>query len=253
MKLRNGKTVLDGFRQSGSMKCLFPRLPRSAFETVLVNTAGGVTGGDDFSFAGYAGQGTQLTVTTQACERAYRAQPGQTGTVRNSLRVASKARINWLPQETILFDQSSLNRKLAVEMAPDATLLLVEPLVLGRAAMGETVNDATLKDRIDIRRDGTPLYLDALRLEGDVTAHLANPFIANGAGAMASVVYVANNAEAHLNTLRDLLPDTAGASLLQPDVLFMRVLAEDSFVLRKSLIPALTFLNKAPLPRCWMI
>ncbi|MEQ9693091.1 urease accessory protein UreD [Shimia sp. SDUM112013] len=253
VKARKGRTVLGDFRQSGSLKCLFPRLPRGAFETVLVNTAGGVTGGDHFNLSALARPDTALTLTTQACERAYRAQPGQTGTVRTHLRVGPQARINWLPQETILFNGSALDRKLTVELAQGASFLMVEPMIFGRAAMGETLAQAHLNDRVDIRREGVPLYLDVTRLHGDVAQQLARPATGNGAGAMASVVLVSDLAEARLDEVRNLLPDTAGASLLRPDVMVLRLLAQDGFALRKTLVPALSLLNGAPLPRCWMI
>jgi urease accessory protein len=252
-KLRADRTVLDKLRQSGSSKCLFPRSASNRFEAVLLNTAGGVTGGDRFSVSIEAGEGTTLTTSTQAFERAYKAQPDQVGRINNSVRIGSNARLNWLPQETILFNGSSVERRLMIDMAQDASLLMVEPMVFGRAAMGETLTSASFKDRIEIRRDGLPIYLDAMTLTGDVHAHLANPVVANGACAMASVVYVGGDAEAHLAPLRAILPETAGASLILEDVLVLRLLAEDSFALRQTLIPVLHRLNGGDLPRCWMI
>lgn len=220
---------------------------------VSLNTAGGVTGGDKFSLSAQAGPGTTLTITTQACERAYKAQRGEVGEVRNRLAIAPGARLNWLPQETILFNECALNRCLSVEMTPDSTLLMVEPLVFGRAAMGESLRDAHVRDRIDIGRDGTPLYLDTMALDGDIAAHLARPFVANGAGAMASVIYIAADAMAHLTAVRAELPETAGASLIGDDVLVLRLLARDSFDLRTTLLPVLKRLNLGTIPRCWMI
>ncbi len=247
------RSVLDVFRQSGSFKCLFPRAESHTLDAVLLNTAGGVTGGDAFRFTGTAGEGTTLTMTTQACERAYKAQPGPYGQVVNHLTVAPGARMNWLPQETILFNGSALDRRLLVEMEPDATLLMVEPLVFGRAAMGETLTDIRLRDRIEIRRGGAPLFLDTMRFDGDLHAHLAKPHIADGAGAMALVVFACSSAEGQLDTVRQMLPDTAGATLIQDDLLVIRMLAENSFALRRALMPILRQLNNNTLPRCWMI
>jgi len=244
--------VLDALHQSGSSKCLFPRNTAHAFEAVVLNTAGGVTGGDRFSVSALAGTGTVMTATTQACERAYKAQPGEIGEIRNQLRIAHGARLNWLPQETILFNDCALNRRLSVDMARDATLLMVEPLVFGRAATGETLTRVLFRDRIEIHRDGAPLYIDAMTLSGDAHAHLAKPFTANGAGAMASLVYVADDAPRFLTSIRAALPETAGTSLLQDDVLVLRILAPDSFDLRQSLMPILKTLNGDDLPRCWM-
>ncbi|WP_112315412.1 urease accessory protein UreD [Rhodovulum viride] len=248
-------SVLAGLRQSGAFKAVFPRaapLPGGTpLDAVLVNTAGGITGGDRFCCTLEAGAGSHLRVTTQAAERAYRAQPGETGQVANRLRVAPGARLDWLPQETILFEGCRLDRSLVVDLAPGARLLLVEPLVFGRAAMGETLRAARFRDRIEIRRGGVPLYLDALRFEGDVAAQLARPAVAAGAGALASLVLVAPEAAAHLAPIRTLLPATGGASLLAGDVLALRLLAPDSYHLRKVLIPVLTRLTEA-LPRSWM-
>ncbi|WP_417475467.1 urease accessory protein UreD [Leisingera sp.] len=247
------RSVLDGLRQSGSFKCLFPRTTSDALEAVLLNTAGGITGGDAFDLAAQAGAGTTLTLTTQACERAYQAQPGPYGQVRNQLAIGPGARLNWLPQETILFEGSALDRQLRADLAEDASLLLVEPMVFGRAAMGERLNRIRLRDRIEIRRAGRSVFLDAMRFAGDLSAHLARPHVANGAGAMALIVFAAASAEAQLDPVRRMLTDSAGASLLDPDLLVIRILAADSFELRRAMLPVLRRLNPDPLPRCWMI
>lgn len=249
----HGRSVIDQLRQAGSFKCLFPRGNNLHLDAVLLNTAGGVTGGDQFRFSGAVAAETALTVTTQACERAYKAQPRQTGRIRNAVTVSAGGRLNWLPQETILFDGSALDRRLVVDLEPGASALLVEPLVLGRPAMGETLTDVNLRDRIEIRRDGRPIFLDAMAFTGDLRAHMARPNIANGAGAMALIVLVSPTAEAHLTPIRDLLPETAGASLIQSDLLAVRILASDSHSLRRSLLPLLRRLNNDTLPRCWML
>ncbi len=138
-------------------------------------------------------------------------------------------------------------------MAPDAEMLMVEPLIFGRAAMGETLTDIRLRDRIEIRRAGTPVFLDAIRFSGDWHKHLSRPHIANGAGAMALIVFASKAAEGHLDSVRQLLPEDAGATLLGSDLLVTRVLAQNSFTLRRTLIPVLRKLNKDTLPRCWML
>lgn len=247
------RTVLDTLRQSGSLKCLFPRSPTPDLDAVLLNTAGGVTGGDSFRFSGKAAEGTALTLTTQACERAYKAQPDACGRIINHLTVEGQARLNWLPQETILFNGSALNRRLGIDMARTAEVLMVEPLIFGRTAMGETLTDIRLRDRIEIRCEGTPVFLDAIRFSGDWHGHLSRPHIANGAGAMALIVFASQSAEGHLDPIREMLPEAAGATLIQNDVLVIRVLAANSLILRRTLMPVLRRLNKDTLPRCWML
>ena len=252
-KQTSAGSVIKHLYQAGSARCLFPRKTDETLNAVFLNTSGGVTGGDEMAFSATAGADSTLTVTTQACERAYRAQPGQVGRVRNTLQVHDGARLNWMPQETILFEGSALDRRLDIALHDTASLLTVEPLVFGRAAMGEALHNCTLNDRIEIRRGTGPVYIDALRMGGDLAAHLAKAHTANGAGAMASVVLVDPSAEMHLDHVRALLPDTAGASLLARDILVIRLLATDSFTLRSALLPVLRALKNTEIPRCWMI
>lgn len=250
---RHGQTRLNGLRQSGSMRSLFPRCSGTDMQTVLINTAGGITGGDAFSTGFSVGDGATLTLTTQAAERAYKAQTGQTGRVDNQIAVGAKARVNWLPQETILFDGSALRRRLLVELDVEASALIVEPLVFGRAAMGEQVNNAVFSDHIELRRQGELLFLDRTQLRGDIAAHLAGPHLGAGAGALATVLFVHPGAGAHLSPIREIIGANGGATLLRDDVMFVRMLAADSHVLRQALIPVLTRLSANDLPRPWMI
>jgi len=252
-KQQGDRSVLDALRQSGSFKCLFPRPAAPALDAVLLNTAGGVTGGDSFRFSGTATEGTTLTLTTQACERAYKALPRTYSQISNHLTVRPGARLNWMPQETILFNSSALDRRLKIDMSPDAELLMVEPLVFGRAAMGETLSDVRLRDRIEVRCGGVPVFLDAMRFSGNLHNHLSKPNIARGAGAMALIFFSSSTAEGQLSKIRQMLPETVGASLIRSDLLVVRVLANDSFALRRTLIPVLRQLNNDTLPRCWML
>lgn len=244
---------LSRLRQTGSLKVLFPRNDASGLQTVLVNTAGGLTGGDEFSFRAKAASGSTLTITTQAAERAYRAQTDQTAKVTNRVTLDEKARVNWLPQETILFENSSLVRSLRVDMSGTSDLLLAEPIVFGRAAMGERLNSASFQDRIEIWRDDELLFLDAMNLSGDIHAKLKRIGRGTEIGALVSLIYVAPDAETKLGEVRALLPESGGASLIRDTVLFLRCVATDSFELRQSLMPILRHLSGETLPRPWML
>lgn len=253
VKARDGRTVLDGLRVAGSLKLAFPRPVGTGFDAVLVNTAGGVTGGDRFTTEVAARAGTALTLTTQAAERAYRAQGPAPGRVSTRLAVADGARLAWLPQETILFDGADFARSLVAELEPGARLLLVEPVVFGRTLMGEELRRARFSDRVEIRRGGATLWFDATRLAGDVAATLDRPAVAAGARAAALVVYTAPDAEPMRDRLRALLPVTGGASLVAPELLVARIVAKDGYALRQTLVPALKLLNENAIPRPWML
>lgn len=253
LALSAGKTRLRNLRQAGCLKCILPRVWHNRAEAVLVNTAGGVTGGDDLRIAVDLGADTHTSITTQACERIYRTNDGSQGRVTTSITVGAGARLDWVPQETILFDRAALDRRLTVSLAADARLLAAETLIFGRAAMGERVQALDLADRIAIDRDGVPLYRDGIVLHGDAQAALARPALGGGAGAVATVIYAAPDAEAMLGPVRALLPDTAGASLRAPGLLLVRALGADGLGLRQYLIRVLERLSGAALPLVWRL
>jgi urease accessory protein len=248
-----GITRIKDLRNAGSTKLVFPKRADRHLEAILVNTAGGITGGDRFELDVKLERGGALTLTTQAAERAYRAQFGEVGHITTQLDIAEGATLKWLPQEMILFDQSALRRRLRVSLAAKARFLMVEPLVFGRAAMGETLRNVMFSDRIQITRDGMPVFQDGIELWGDATQHLSRAAIADGAGAMANVVMVAPGINAHLEPVRAALPSTAGASILDEGILAVRLLAQDSFEMRRSLIPVLEYLSQTALPRSWSL
>lgn len=253
VQARAGATQIKRLRQSGCLKCILPTVFRNDAEAVLVNTAGGVTGGDVIEVDVTLDPDTHLSISTQAAERIYRTVDGTTGTVRNHITVAEGARLAWLPQETILFDRARLSRSLQIDLAASAQLLLCETLVFGRAAMGEQVHDLHLEDRIHVTRDGVPLYRDGIRLHGDAHAQMARPALGAGAGAVATIVCVTPQAEALLPAVRALLPQSAGVSLLQADMLVLRALAVDSLALRRFIIPVLELLSGQSLPGVWRL
>jgi urease accessory protein len=246
-------SVLGDLYQSGCLKALFPRANAAGLTGVFLNTSGGMTGGDRLTIRADAGPNSRLTLTSQAAERVYLAQPGPPAQLTTTLRVAKAARIDWLPQETILFNGAALKRRLEVDLAPDATFFAVEPLVFGRVSMGETLTKGSFADNITIRRDGVPIFADAVRLSGDIATQMSGPATAAGQFAMASVIYAAADAEGLLGPLRALLPATAGASLIRPGVLYARILAPDSYILRRSLVPIIARLHGAAPPKTWML
>jgi len=246
-KLRGGAAVLDRLYQRGSAKARIPK--GGGFEVVLLNTAGGVTGGDRFANTVDADPGTTVTVTTQTAERIYRST-GEDGRVGNILTLGVGARLDWLPQETILFDRARLRRSLTVEMAEDGTLLAIEPLVLGRAAMGETVARGFLSDQWRVRRGGVLAYADAMRLDGDIAEVTAAPASMGGGIACAALVYIAPDAEDRIDTVRTALGEDGGVSAWN-GLIAARIVAKDGARLRAVLIRTVATLRPGPLPRVW--
>ncbi|SMC87737.1 urease accessory protein [Fulvimarina manganoxydans] len=245
------RTKLADLRQEGCLKLRFPRLPQPSIEAVLINTSGGLTGGDRLTQVFHLDAGAALTVTTQACERVYRASGGQ-AEVATRLSAESGAHLAYLPQETILFEGGVLSRRLDVDLAEGAEALLCEPVILGREAMGETLCKAFLADRWRVRIAGRLVYADALRLGPDIARITAAAAGLGGARAFASLLLVSPRAEALIGEVREIISDRGGASLVE-GCLVIRLVAEGGFALRKTLVPLLNRLAIAPLPRIWSL
>jgi urease accessory protein len=248
-----GRSRLDGLYQFGSTKVRLPRAAADApIEAILLNTAGGVTGGDELAYEVAVGAGGTALVTTQAAERIYRRAAG-TAVIETALMVGAGGRLDWLPQETILFDRSWLRRRLTADVHQTGRLLAVEAIVLGRAAMGETVRDAACADVWRIRRNGRLVYADAIRLDGDATAIMAGQATGNGATAFATVLLVAPDALASLAAVRAALAGAAGEAGASSwnGMLVARLLAPTGQALRADLFRLIEALRGQPMPRVW--
>jgi urease accessory protein len=253
---RGSDSVVSDLYQDGCLRVRFPRTPAGApIRVVLLNTAGGIVPGDRLEQVLNLEAGARASVVSVGAERFYRGRrcdaPAQ---VRTAITVGSGAALEWLPQESILFDAAALDRTLTIEMEENAHLLVVEALLFGRAAMGEVLHRLQVVDRLRICRAGRLVWQDAVRLSGDAEALMRHAAIAGGAGAMAGILLVAPQAQAPLERLRKALAAEsceAGATY-RDGVLFARVLAHDGAVLRASIAAALAVLRtETGLPRNW--
>ncbi len=255
VKRRGGESVLDGLRQAGCLKARFSRAQVvDWFDATTMNTSGGVVGGDRLDTVISIGEGARATIAAQAAERYYRVLPGGAASrVRTSVTVGPSASAEWLPQETILFDRCALDRRLTVDVAPGAWFLGVEMLVFGRAAMGERVVTARLRDLIEIRRGGELLLHDAIRLDGEVDLVLERTATAGGARAVATLVFVAPEAAARLDAVREALGAGDRGASVWNDLLIARILAADGAASRRAVTAVLAVLRDGrPLPRVWL-
>ena len=244
------RTRLVDLGQQGSAKAILPHVG-SVPEVVFLNTSGGLTGGDRLSYALHLGHGVQATATTQTAERAYRASSG-TARVEVTLGVGAAGWVDWLPQETILFDASALDRNTRIDLGPGAGCLALEAVVLGRHAMGEVVERLSFRDRREIRREGRLVHLEPLVME--TAALAAGQAVLGGARCFASLVLVTPSASDALGPLRRVLDEpgvTAAASAFDGR-LVLRVMAGDGWPLRRQIARALSVLRRgAVLPRVW--
>jgi urease accessory protein len=250
----DGRAALADLHQQGSAKAILPRAEGAATEVVFLNTAGGLTGGDRLDYALRLAPGTRATATTQTAERAYRSAGG---TARAEVRLAVGAGgwLDWLPQETILFDGAALDRDIRLDLGPGAGCLFLESVILGRGAMGETVTGIRFHDTRAIRREGQPLWTDPLMIDTRTLARAGNPAMLGGARAMATLALVRPDAADRLPPLRAVLDEDgveSGASAMEGR-LVLRMLARDGLPLRRQVMRALGLLRPGALPRVWQV
>ncbi|MBC7281105.1 urease accessory protein UreD [Hoeflea sp.] len=265
VKLSSGESRIDRLFQEGSARIRIPRgQPGSPLEAVLINTAGGLTGGDNMDWAFEAGEGAAMVLATQACEKTYKAHGASEAQVSVRLTLHPSSSLAWLPQETILFDRARLRRSIEVDMAPGSRLLMVEPVVFGRLAMKESVIEGQFRDRWRIRQGGQLLHAEDMRLGPDIANALERGAVAGGGLAMATVLMIAPDSEASLGRARALIGASGGASYLtvrrsgagaqETGKLLARIVASDSYDLRKILVPLIRLLNPSGgLPKVWSI
>jgi urease accessory protein len=248
-RFRSGRTEIDTLYQEGCAKIRLPHTHDESLQAVLINTAGGLTGGDVVAWSAEAGQRTRLVLTTQACERIYRSL-GDKARVTTRIAAGPDARIDWLPQETILFEGARLDRRLEVDLAGSAAFTAVEAVLLGRAAMGEDARNVHFRDNWRIRRNGRLIHAEATELTGETLEREGLSLLA-GARAFATILHLGSAAERKLEAIRPLLSPTAGASLVG-ERLTVRLIAESGLALRRVLAPIIAVLSGAgSVPRLW--
>ena len=248
------RTAIASVHEAGGLRLRFPRVAGGC-EAVIVNTGGGIAGGDSQTLSFEAAEGTSATITTQSAEKVYRAQDGTPAEVHVSLRLASGSALEWLPQETILFDQARLTRRLDADLAPDAVLTVVESVIFGRLAMGESSVCGLFRDRWRVRRGGTLAFAEDLKLEGAQGEILDRPALGKGARACATLLHMAADAETHLDAVRAALAAQdceAGASAWDGK-LVVRAVSPSPERLRAAIMAATSILRGRDAPRVWQM
>jgi urease accessory protein len=246
-----GRTLRRHVAEEGSLRLRFPNTHGETLEAVIVNTAGGIAGGDHHTLAISVARDAQAVVTTAAAEKIYRSL-GPDAALDVKLAVTSGGRLSWLPQETILFDQCRLNRRIDVDLSGNGALTLAEMVIFGRSAMGERVERGSFVDRWRVRRDGRLLFAETVKLEGLIAEKLASPAVAAGGAAVATILIIPGNdtVASRVRALKDSFAGEVGISAWN-GLALVRLCAKDAASVRSDLIAALIALH-VPLPRLWL-
>jgi urease accessory protein len=252
VKLEDGVTRRGVLHESGSLRVRFPSPEGEGLSGVFVNTAGGIAGGDRFDIDIAAAEGARLTLTTAAAEKVYRA-PGPGAKLNIALKAGAGAHLSWLPQETILFDRARISRRIDIDLAADASLLLCDIVVFGRAAMGEKMLHGEFIDRWRLRRGGRLVFAETVRLDGDIGAKLSQPAIAKGGVAIGTALIVPGD-EAVVERIREAAETFGGEVGISAwnGFAMARFCAQDAARLRADMMTVLGRASAVPLPRLWL-
>jgi urease accessory protein len=216
---------------------MFPRVTGGAVEeAVLINTGGGVAGGDRLECSIKALEKASITVTSQAAEKVYGAldEPAR---ITTKLKVSEAAKLAWLPQETILFNSARICRNTEIEVCSGAEVLAVEWIVLGRSAHGEQMVNGQITDSWRVKKDGRLIWADTFRCVDETYPHLHKKALLSRYRAIATLVYFGGDLNDRVELIRDIAPSLeccCGATLVR-GVMIVRFAAEAAFELRLAL------------------
>jgi urease accessory protein len=219
---------------------------------VLVNTAGGIAGGDRFSVDLDLGRGSRLTVTTATAEKVYRSL-GAVARLDVAARLEENAELIWLPHETILFDHARFERRVDIALAPTAKLAFAEAVIFGRAAMGETVGQGRFLEHWRIRRGGRLIFAENFSLDGAVARMLRQAAIAGPNVALGTLLLVPGD-DAMVAAARAAAVACRGEIGISTwnGFALARLAAADGAALRHDLLLMLRAFGRSALPRLWL-
>jgi urease accessory protein len=201
----NGTRIVDVFQRS-PIRIMFPRSGVSAVEeAVIINTAGGIAGGDRLECDVTALANASIAVTSQAAEKVYRAL-SEPARITTKLKAFEAAKLAWLPQETIIFNSGRLSRETEIELSSGAEVLALEWLVLGRAAHGEEMVCGHITDSWRVKKDGRLIWADSFRLTDEMFPHLHRKALLSSCKAVATLIYFGPFLDRRLELLRDIAP-----------------------------------------------
>jgi urease accessory protein len=246
----SGRTRLAHLHQQAPLRALFPLCTGMDLPVaVTTSTSGGFAGGDRMAMSLSVGAQASAMGTAQAAEKFYRSTGADTE-IAVHLTAGPGGWLEWLPQESILFNGARLHRRVEIALAKDAEILAGDLLVFGRRARGERIAYGLVHDQWRVRVAGQLAWADSFYGEGDdLAGALQHPAALGNAGASALLVHAGPHAAARLGLVRDLLaasnaPMRSAATCVN-GILLVRWLAEESILIRPSFARLWTALRAA--------
>lgn len=201
---RAGRSFLDERYFTDPYRIFTPRVAQGEPVSIVLSTlSGGLVGGDRLSFDGHVKAEASAQFVGQAAEKVYRSS-GLTTQVEFALSAEAGGWLEQVPQETILFDGSKLDRRFTIRTAKGARAMIGDMVVLGRLAMGERFETGAFADTWKLYHGETLVWCDRMGFAGErISRAKDDAFGLGGAQAFATVLYVGEDAELVVSLVRE--------------------------------------------------
>ena len=261
LTLKNGKTILNKRRHDGPLTLQRPFYPEEngTCHLYILHPPGGVVGGDALEINVRCEPDTSTLITTPAANKFYKSN-GCSARQCQILNVRDGACLEWLPQETILFDGSMVESNTRVQLSEDAIFVGWEIISFGRPACNEEFTNGFFKQCFEIWKGNEPLLIDRLAIQ-DRPEVFKSMWGLRKKPVMGLMTVVSGDVNALCEAqdeIRDLINDVSRLSVtVIGRVLLCRCLDFSSMAIRDTFIEIwksirLKILNKSPCePRIW--
>lgn len=205
-----GKTRLVGKDHFGPLLVQKPFYPEGSdmCQAVIIHPPGGVVGGDKLEMTVKVGRSAKAQITTPGAAKWYKAN-GHVSHQGIKLDIGAGGVLEWVPQETIFFDNAHMKLDHQVLLEKEASYIGCEILCFGRTASGESFNNGQISQRTSIRRDGKLVWFEQIRLQGGSSA-MRNPLGLGGHTVCATLIAVGKSVPVDL--LNEVREGAAGIS-----------------------------------------
>ena len=162
---RYGKTVLSHSSHHGPLMVQRPFYPEGdTCHVYILHPPSGIVAGDALTITAKAHGDSSALITTPAAAKFYRSE-GRIAKQQVQLSVADNAALEWLPQETIVYEGAKVSSQLQLNLAAAARFIGWEILVLGRPAANEGFSAGSVTLNWQVRRAEKIYYQERLQLD----------------------------------------------------------------------------------------
>jgi len=253
IKIKNQN--LQKLYQQGSLKALMPDFHENLKQLMLINTAGGITSGDEYDYE-FEIDNSNLCISTQAAEKIYSGFDNPAN-LKIKLNLSNNSSVFWLPKELILFNNCNLKRKINFNLSKDSNLILCENIIFGRTSMKEVFEMGYFSDYWNINIDDKLIHTEAINTNSFEKKNFNSFSTLNNNSAVATIIIVGKKFLNNINNLSETLTNnenTTSNYSTWDNKLIVRLLSKDGYNLKFAIDKILSyFFEGSKIPKIWNI